>query len=361
MSSSPLYATIRDRIQQELVTPLAAEGGRLPPVRELAQRYQVTTATVAKALHELTLAGLVRQRVGSGSFVLPRPRLTTLGLLYEGPIVDERPETRFFGHLDAALQRAMAGHACRCRHFFDVRLGELRSEPLPELMQAARQREIDALIVVRGDRQYRDRWLLDLGIPVLSWQRELGQTSVALDLHQAGRLAAGDLIRQGFRRIACLGPILCEDENPEQAAQYNRPLRAGIAEALAEVGAPGPRPWNRSNLPPELSPHWNQGGLRERGQACTRWLLKEDRPDAIVAFPDVLAAGCADALVDAGLDDLSLPLLVIGNTGLTVEGLAGRRHLEVDPAALASALIASALASCSGGTPSPRLIAYHLR
>ncbi|MBK5960438.1 GntR family transcriptional regulator [Rhodoplanes elegans] len=60
-----LYLLLRDRI----VTGAVAPGGRLPSEPALAQEHGVSRVTVRRALDLLADEGLVRRRVGSGTFV----------------------------------------------------------------------------------------------------------------------------------------------------------------------------------------------------------------------------------------------------------------------------------------------------
>jgi len=47
--------------------------GRLPPVTQLAERYEVSDATVKRALRVLREEGLIYSVRGRGTFVGPRP------------------------------------------------------------------------------------------------------------------------------------------------------------------------------------------------------------------------------------------------------------------------------------------------
>lgn len=76
-----VYLDLKAQISQGLLAP----GTRLPPERELMERYQVSRPTVRHALSRLVDDGLITRRVGSGTYVnqrLERPdQAVTLGLL----------------------------------------------------------------------------------------------------------------------------------------------------------------------------------------------------------------------------------------------------------------------------------------
>jgi GntR family transcriptional regulator, transcriptional repressor for pyruvate dehydrogenase complex len=64
---------IADRIRGLIISENLAEGARLPPERELAERFQTSRPTISQALRGLALMGLVDIRRGSGAYVLRRP------------------------------------------------------------------------------------------------------------------------------------------------------------------------------------------------------------------------------------------------------------------------------------------------
>lgn len=67
--SDSLAGQIRDLIISERI----AEGARLPPERDLAERFGASRPTVSQALRSLSLMGLVEIRHGSGAYVVRRP------------------------------------------------------------------------------------------------------------------------------------------------------------------------------------------------------------------------------------------------------------------------------------------------
>ncbi|RMG43834.1 MAG: GntR family transcriptional regulator [Acidobacteria bacterium] len=68
-SPVPLYRQLAERIERLIATGALAAGDRIPTVRELAARARVNRNTAARAIQLLESEGLVRTRVGSGTFV----------------------------------------------------------------------------------------------------------------------------------------------------------------------------------------------------------------------------------------------------------------------------------------------------
>jgi len=72
-SPVPLYLQIAERIRRLIALGALRPGERLPTVRELAVRARVNRNTAARAIQHLEAAGIVRARVGQGTFVEETP------------------------------------------------------------------------------------------------------------------------------------------------------------------------------------------------------------------------------------------------------------------------------------------------
>ena len=68
-SSVPLYRQIVEQVRRLMALGALRPGDRLPTVRELAARARVNRNTAARAIQLLEADGLVRTRVGQGTFV----------------------------------------------------------------------------------------------------------------------------------------------------------------------------------------------------------------------------------------------------------------------------------------------------
>ncbi len=90
MSSMRKYKKIRDHIVELIETKTLAPGQRLPTDTQLVEEFGVSRPTIARAMNELVLSGLVERRAGAGSFVArkknvePLRQVKTLGLLIPG-------------------------------------------------------------------------------------------------------------------------------------------------------------------------------------------------------------------------------------------------------------------------------------
>lgn len=70
----PLYRQIYESMREAILAGTLPESTRLPPERTLANRLDVNRSTVVHAYRELAADGLIEQRVGSGSRVVPQLR-----------------------------------------------------------------------------------------------------------------------------------------------------------------------------------------------------------------------------------------------------------------------------------------------
>ncbi|WP_171207514.1 MULTISPECIES: PLP-dependent aminotransferase family protein [unclassified Ruegeria] len=70
-TKGPKYALVADTIRKAIENKTLEVGVKLPPVRELAYRLQITPGTVARAYTILTDEGLLSAEVGRGTFVAP--------------------------------------------------------------------------------------------------------------------------------------------------------------------------------------------------------------------------------------------------------------------------------------------------
>ena len=69
-SPVPLYLQIAEQVRRLVALGALRPGDRLPTIRDLAVRTRVNRNTAARAIQLLETEGVVRTRVGSGTFVV---------------------------------------------------------------------------------------------------------------------------------------------------------------------------------------------------------------------------------------------------------------------------------------------------
>jgi 2-aminoadipate transaminase len=70
----PIYRQIYEHLREAILAGTLPESTRLPPERTMAERLSVNRSTIVHAYRELVGDGLIEQRVGSGSRVVPQVR-----------------------------------------------------------------------------------------------------------------------------------------------------------------------------------------------------------------------------------------------------------------------------------------------
>lgn len=71
--TTPAYQTIADDLREQIIDGRLAPGQRLPTQAELCERYDVASATAARAIQILLSEGFATSKPGAGVFVRPRP------------------------------------------------------------------------------------------------------------------------------------------------------------------------------------------------------------------------------------------------------------------------------------------------
>jgi GntR family transcriptional regulator len=98
---TPLYLQIAGRLRRLVALGALRAGDRLPTVRDLAVRGRVNRNTAARAIQELERDGVVRTRVGQGTFVADGA--VDVGERARDAVVDK--------HLDRVVEEAARLHA----------------------------------------------------------------------------------------------------------------------------------------------------------------------------------------------------------------------------------------------------------
>ena len=125
--------------------------------------------------------------------------------------------------------------------------------------------------------------LLDLGIPVVACDREVGDAradAVLADNVKAIRIGSGLLIAEGHRRIAFIGGLTDVETGAERLAGYEMAMRTAGLEPLVV-----------------------DGDFRlESGEAAVAGLLRrEPRPTALIVANNLMTLGALRAIRNAGL------------------------------------------------------------
>ncbi len=290
-SSIPKYRQVYEDLHSAIRTGSFQPGERLPSESELGERYNTSRITVAKALKELQLQGLVSRRAGSGTHVLA-PATTSghvFGLLIPDlgrteifePICQgmmqsplSRPHSLLWGHSmgEASQQEKEAEQLCH--RYVAQKVSGVFFAPLeytPE-KDAVNKRIVSAL-----DRAGIQVVLLDRCYAPYSMRSKYDL--VGIDNRRAGFLITQHLLLHGVKRVAFIAKPL--------SASTVLARIAGYREALFAYGIPV-----QQNLVCRGDPD-NPDFIQK--------VLKDCKPDAIVCANDFTAARVMAGLVSHGI------------------------------------------------------------
>lgn len=290
-SAIPKYRQVYEDLHSAIKTGSFQPGDRLPSEAELGERYNTSRITVAKAVNELQMQGLVSRRAGSGTHVLA-PATSggrVFGLLIpdlgrteifepichgmlQSPL--SKPHSLLWGHFmgEAAQQEKEAEHLCH--RYVAQKVSGVFFAPLeftPE-RDTVNRRIVSAL-----DRAGIQVVLLDRCYAPYSMRSKYDL--VGIDNRRAGFLITQHLLLHGVKRVAFVAKPL--------SASTVLARIAGYREALLAHGI---------HLPQDLVCRCDP-----EDPSFIQKMLKEYRPDAVVCANDFTAARVMAGLASHGI------------------------------------------------------------
>ena len=271
-------------------------GDRLPPIRKLAERFDVSFHTVREALSVLAQEGRIERRVGSGTYVCVPPRTAPdqhVAVLCERDLADPHA-SYFYRYVPQQLVRFFqeAGFATRL-YVGRVAMSAPPQEKLTclEFLEALDHRQLSGVAVL--DEPIGLDWLTALReqhVPIVGSNEQGDYPSLRSDKAQMSRLGTEYLLRQGCRRIA-----LMEWLKPQAPGSPRRdPVLDGFQAALAAAGVEANPRWIRHDLPPGApGAGWEE--FREI------WVSEKEKPDGLLVCDDMLFLGAAMAICQMGI------------------------------------------------------------
>lgn len=196
------YQQIKDILRKEILDSMTV-GDRLPPERDLAQRFLANRATVSRALALLASEGLVVRRAAKGTFVasgaaLARARTRTVGMIV--------PEIKgpFPADVVRAAAREFRNHGYKPVLFDSDNSAATEVGELERLIEEGLEGALVIPVAQRDNLPAFDR-LVRLGYPLVFMDHmplELEVDCVATDHFAGAYEATRILIERGHRRIA---------------------------------------------------------------------------------------------------------------------------------------------------------------
>jgi GntR family transcriptional regulator, arabinose operon transcriptional repressor len=276
----PMYQQVYEALRGTILSGERKPGERIPSEANLSAHHQTSRITIARALRELQVQGLVERRAGSGTYVrrtAPVAEEMNFGLLIPAlgqteifePICQGMAQakdiTRFslLGGRDHGIDGSSEAEAERlCHHFLKRRVNGVFFAPLEHtpLKEDANRRIVEALVAAAVPIVLLDR-------DIVSYPRRSRYDVVGIDNRRAGDMLVQHLVEQGCRRIVFIAR--------ENSASTVDARIMGYREALTRCKV-------------DFEPAWVQR-MDPEDQATVGNLMKNLRPDAAICANDLTA------------------------------------------------------------------------
>lgn len=231
------YQDIADLILADIKNGIYNEGDNIPPIRKLAQKYDVNPQTVNKATSHLATLGYLEARQGSGS-VVTEPKNGESGKVFIPMLIDsfrsaqfDQPDNSLSHHSkDIYLSYLMNMNKAGYRAKFYVYDQDALSVNTAIPRDAG---EIDGVIVQGSMPNYYFSWFAKRDIPVVLINRKPPEglegrfASVVIDIENIGQMV-NYLVSLNHKNI-----LFCQSDEYEENFVYGRRYDAAV-KALGE-------------------------------------------------------------------------------------------------------------------------------
>ncbi len=190
-------------------------GVKLPKVRDLAKSFQVSIATLDRALHILEQDDVVERRHGVGVFVSKNLGVKTIGLIYDRNIFDKTASPFPQILTEAAVQRANE-HNEKLRIYLDVPSHIKGWLGHDDFINDIHEDKLDGVLYCGSRRTESIKELLTLSLPFVQMGDSVNNVSyyVKPDMQAIFTMGIDALISRGCTNIVVLtgyGAVRCYD------------------------------------------------------------------------------------------------------------------------------------------------------
>lgn len=346
-SHEQITAFLREQILSGALAPQA----RLPTTQELTRRWGVPIATIQRAFVPLVREGLLLRRPGFGTVVRgSAAALTSVGI-YQPVSLDWQGGERFANRLAELLVDHLVAAGLAAPRFYDRRPGGERSQPLPELAQAARSRQIDAVIAVETDAN-TSAWIDRLPVPSALYGSGGKVNQLWFDMPAFAAQGLAGLAARGCRRVGLVTVLPADPSAPQ------RDLAGAFRDQLAAHGLETRPEWIRMPGPGQavIERDAERFGYEE---IHALWSGAE-RPDGLLVYTDHVAHGVVMGLLSLGVQAAPPHLMLHRNAGLDLFCPLPADFLESSAQMIADRLMALIVAQHQRRRPEPDTLGFRL-
>jgi len=349
--AEPIQHQLTKLIRERILSGEMPEGMRLPAGLPWAKRLGTNYFTLHSALAPLVKEGLIERRPRAGSFVRSKPAASSMVIgVYCCRSFWNMQHHGFTRLVLDALRRKLAEKGHLARLWIDERPEDAQFEPLPELVKAIRDNEIQGLAVILAN-SYDIKWLKELPVPASFLSGANLPNKIDSTQTQLLELALDRLVAQGCRTVGLISGA-CPGQSEQGWQHPGTRFYADYLALCAERGLDRHNVWIRSPLEELKSPE-----LFGYIEFQKLWAQPE-HPEGLIVYPDVVATGVLKALMD--VDPVSRPRLAIHrNRGMNLDfPPIAANWIYCDLEALADGLILQILRQADGEAPPHVVIRY---
>lgn len=350
---------VANYIRQQIQSGKMEAGRKLPSSQQLSKTWGVAESSINAAMATLVKEGLLHRTRKRGTFVARRSQaLTEVGiyLVYD---VWHDPAAAFRRTLVSEIGQQLRAQGVLLDVWVDPRPVEQHATPWPELVRAAEQRQIQAVILPNPSGS-ECPWVAQLPIPAVEiGNSALMRNCVCLDASYGAKLAAEELSRLGCRSAGMISVAnpqsvdQCTDSSTSIKLFRRQSQMSGMT--VCDDWFVHPAEFGSGEEVPE--------GQSERFgyEAMKRFLAMPDRPDGVYIYHDLVARGALTAVLENRIavpDELKLVLY--RNKEIYWLCPVNAAFVEISVAQTATAMIEMLKARLSGEEASGVIVKPHL-
>ena len=266
-------------------------GSKLPPTLELAAAWGTHAPAVQAAMASLVKEGLIKRLMGRGTFVSEQVETLRNVALYISGNRWAGQGHNFIGHLMHILEYELRGQGIRAQPWISRRPSALAIQPWEDLVQAAKRREIQGVIVAELDPQEAP-WLLQLPVPVVFMASEILPNRVVLRLADGIRDSITHVAGCGCRSVGLITVLSRSTSDARDDQEASEEFFRQFQQSSSDHGLEVRESWIQSP-PEELS---EKTAARFGYESFHALWNQPEKPEALVVYTDVAAQGVLVAL-----------------------------------------------------------------
>ncbi|MEI8194581.1 MAG: substrate-binding domain-containing protein [Phycisphaerae bacterium] len=225
---------VASQLRKMILSGEAKEGYKLPSTKELSAQWGVAHSSVHAALTTLTKEGLLERTRKLGTFVAKRSNALTCVGIYLWRDIWRSPNAAYSRTLVSLFGELLAERGIQADVWIDPRARDERKAAWPELVRAADERRIQALLLPNTSHIERP-WISRLAVPFVELTQQSSTSNrVTMVPCSPERLAVEELARMGCRTVGMISPMNpthhTDDSGDQESLQGEKVFRAKAAE-----------------------------------------------------------------------------------------------------------------------------------